>query len=275
MPVAIPYDRPIWYEPQGTARWDLLPFRASACDANTDHVAIGSDGDAGHEPVQLDAGDVSRELLAGLDPGCASLEEICARCATCAEVTAVGLQLLANGDAGAVVASDAAATALEELQFVLGEGPSRDAVTADTEVLASDLARRVEQWPRFAPDAVAMGIRAVFAFPLRVARRAGSLTFYCAEPRARDDIDRMRRLARVMTAVLLSLPTDGFDRLAPAVRQAASTRDLLHQAAGIVSVTLDCSIDDALARLRAHAYGSGERLGDVAQAAVSHRLRFD
>lgn len=213
--------------------------------------------------------------MAGFDPAISSLDDLCARCASSAAVDSVGLQLMANVHAGAIAASDATASTLEDLQFVLGEGPSVDVVTTDAEALVDDLARAHARWPRFVPEALAAGIRATLAYPLRVDHRAGSLTFYVAGSHAgAPDHARLRSHAIAVTSILLGLPTDA-DGLASAIRRAASNRDLLYQAAGIVSVMLDCSIEDALARLRAHAFRTGEGLYDTARSVVAHGLRFD
>lgn len=58
---------------------------------------------------------------------------------------------------------------MEELQFTLGEGPSVDAFDRQTPTLASDVSsvNSGRRWPLFTPAAERMGVRAVFAFPLR------------------------------------------------------------------------------------------------------------
>jgi hypothetical protein len=57
---------------------------------------------------------------------------------------------------------------VEQLQFLLGEGPCRDAYAQAGPVLAEDLRATVwhERWPAFAPAALEAGARAVFALPL-------------------------------------------------------------------------------------------------------------
>jgi hypothetical protein len=51
-------------------------------------------------------------------------------------------------------------------------------------------------------------------------------------------------------------------------------RAVVHQATGMVSVQLGVSVEEALLRLRAHAYGSERPLGEVAEDVVARRLRF-
>ena len=43
----------------------------------------------------------------------------------------------------------------------------------------------------------------------------------------------------------------------------------------MISVQLGVSLDEALVRLRAHAYASGAALGDIAHDVVSRKLRLD
>jgi hypothetical protein len=49
----------------------------------------------------------------------------------------------------------------------------------------------------------------------------------------------------------------------------------VHQASGVLSVQLEVSVGEALVRLRAHAFGTGRPLSEVAAAVVAHRLRLD
>src|SRR4051794_9290430 len=67
-----------------------------------------------------------------------------------------------------VYASDALAQQIDDLQFVVGEGPCLDAYHLGTPQscprLDTDLP--VGRWPAFCDGALALGVRAVFAFPV-------------------------------------------------------------------------------------------------------------
>jgi hypothetical protein len=52
-------------------------------------------------------------------------------------------------------------------------------------------------------------------------------------------------------------------------------RAVVHQATGMVSVQLDVTVTEALARLRARAYAHDRRLAEVAADVVARRLWFD
>ena len=49
----------------------------------------------------------------------------------------------------------------------------------------------------------------------------------------------------------------------------------IYQASGMVMAQLDCTIDEAMARLRAYAFAHDEPLQDVARQVVDRKLRFD
>ena len=57
--------------------------------------------------------------------------------------------------------------------------------------------------------------------------------------------------------------------------EAVSHRAEVHQASGMVAAQLDITVGQALVRLRAHAFGNGRNLTDVAHDVVGRRLRFD
>ena len=79
---------------------------------------------------------------------------------------------------------------IEELQFVLGEGPCMDAYEQQRPVLEPDLgAASTTRWLAFTTPAVEAGVRAVFGFPLQLgAVRLGALNLYRDRPgRLTDD----------------------------------------------------------------------------------------
>ncbi|MDQ6614354.1 MAG: hypothetical protein M3083_06330 [Actinomycetota bacterium] len=74
--------------------------------------------------------------------------------------------------------------ALAELEFTLGNGPASDAHEHGLPVLEVDLVNAPPlRWSAFAGPVVDAGIRAVFAFPLRLgAARLGALILYQVHP---------------------------------------------------------------------------------------------
>jgi hypothetical protein len=63
-------------------------------------------------------------------------------------------------------ATDAVAQQIDELQFVVGEGPCPAAYLDDCPYLWPDLGNvpAAARWPAFVPDALAVGVCAAFAF---------------------------------------------------------------------------------------------------------------
>lgn len=172
---------------------------------------------------------------------------------------------------GSLCASDPVSDRLEALQFDLGEGHGIDAHHQGGPVLAADLSRSSgNRWPAFAPAAVEAGARAVFAFPLRVgATRMGALDLHRDEPGDLSDDQHADALvlADIAARTLLLHQSD-----APV---GAALKLVVHQASGMVAAQLDVGVDEALARMRGHAFARGIDLDDVARAVVTRTLRFD
>ena len=95
--------------------------------------------------------------------------------------------MTAAGNGGVVCATDEVSARIEDLQFTLGEGVCVDAVQAGVPVLVGDLNDPgdivTERWPTFMEGAARAGVRAVFAFPLRIgAITVGVLDLYRDRP---------------------------------------------------------------------------------------------
>ncbi|MFF1411982.1 GAF and ANTAR domain-containing protein [Streptomyces sp. NPDC058289] len=165
---------------------------------------------------------------------------------------------------------------IEELQLTLGEGPGVDAHALGSAVLAPDLRADGERrrWPAFAPEAVATGAAAVFAFPLRIgAISPGVLDLYSAVPVELDSGELADAMVFADTATLVLLGT----RIDPAWGPGSDLggyRAEVDQATGMLTVQLGVGIEEAFVRLRAHAYTHGRRLAEAAADVVAHRLRF-
>ncbi|MEU9955793.1 ANTAR domain-containing protein [Streptomyces sp. NPDC050982] len=168
----------------------------------------------------------------------------------------------------------------EELQFTLGEGPGPDAVRTGSPVMEPDLDRvRPDRWPALLPPARDMGVHGVCCFPLGIgAIRVGVLTVLCDGDRTMtvQQCTDATALAAALTGALLN----GNGNSGPVLgmfldRPTGLHRAAVHQATGMISVQLGVTMEEALLRLRAHAYSSGRPLGEVADDVVARRLRFD
>jgi hypothetical protein len=190
--------------------------------------------------------------------------------------------MLMSGDIprGSVCTTNAVSARLEALQDELGEGPCVDAFTTDRPVLEPNLAHpAVLRWPAFSGPAVDAGAGAVFGFPLRVGLvRLGALNLY--RDRAAPLTDDQHADALVMAdvvaqGVLVMQSNAPPGRLAAELQAGADFQYVVHQAAGMVSAQLEITVAQALLRLRAHAFGSGRPLGEVARDVVDRSLRLD
>jgi hypothetical protein len=192
---------------------------------------------------------------------------LAAACTVALPVTGVGMALMTDdGPAGTITATDGAAIELEHLQFTLGEGPCVDASRTGRPVLQADLARTAPpRWPAFAGGALAAGICAVFAFPLRVgAIRLGVLDLYRDRAGALSATELTEALsyADATTLVLLHAQTSSPVR---DVLPLLDDRAEVHQATGAISVRAGIGLADALVLLRARAFADGRSLGDLAR----------
>jgi ANTAR domain len=169
---------------------------------------------------------------------------------------------------------------LEELQLTLGEGPTLEVLAGARAILIEDLDTRVylARWPLFAPHAVDIGARAIFALPLRIgAVRGGVLALY---------VDRPGRLstkhlseAWVFAELALELLVDKQHGIAkdgdPLTSGYFETQPVVHQATGMISVQLSSSVGEAFIRLRARAFADNRPLSELATEVVARRIRFD
>ena len=214
--------------------------------------------------------------------GAGTPQRIAELCVDTLEVTGAGVSLVTDtGIRQVVCATDDVAMRIEEMQVTLGEGPCVDAIGGGGPVLVSDVTDRgdltLERWPTFLAAVGAGGLRAVFAFPLRIGViNLGALDLYRSTPGPlRDDqLGAALRAAEAAGVAMLSA-------YAPEPDQFADESDRehfqaqVHQATGMVMVQARVTIEQAFLLLRAHAFANSRPLSDVAADVVGRRLRFD
>jgi len=200
-------------------------------------------------------------------------------CAQLLDVTGLAVSVLAPGGGNEVVwRTDEPSSRLDDLQFTLGQGPGVDAAETGEIVLEPDLATvRIRRWEMFAPAAVELGVRAVFAVPLQIgAIRLGVLLAYREAPGPMYDGALTDTLA-FADAAAGALLGHGSGPGAPdwLADQPTGYRAQVHQATGMITVQLGVAPAEALVRLRAHAFSQRRALTEVAADVVARRLRFD
>lgn len=210
-----------------------------------------------------------------LDGVVGTLHRLCRSLTTCLSVSGAAVMLMsAEGSNGVAAATDARCQGLEELQFTTGEGPCHDAFAARRPVLTPDLrSPAANQWPGYTSAALESGVAAVFAFPLHVGGagfgvldvftdRAGLLTA--------DQIATALTFAQIAVEVLLDgrLTTED-GGLEPGLAAALDYRAEIHQAQGMVMVSLGITLTEALTRMRAHAFRHSVPLIDLARGILA------
>jgi hypothetical protein len=209
-------------------------------------------------------------------------ERIAALCVRTLGITGAGISMVTTeGNRGVVCATDDIAAQIEDLQFTLGEGPCVDAVLSGAPVLVDDLDEPgdiiVERWPAFMRAATNAGVRALFAFPLRIgAISVGAIDLYRDRPGelTNDQMTAGLLAADAAALALLGLDAELEDQFAGGLDNRSTYQLQVHQATGMVQVQLGVKTEDAFLMLRARAFATGRRLADVATDVVARRIRF-
>lgn len=210
-----------------------------------------------------------------------TVEHVCAAVIGATGVDGVALAVTLRASPREVLyASDPVVAEVEELTVTLGEGPGAEALEGDI-VLVADLAAPEceSRWPIYSPAAMSVGVRAVFALPLRIgAIRLGVMDLYRAVPGGLDheQLADALLLADTVCAILLDAAEgENPSRINGSGPQPLEMRhSQVHQATGMLIVQLGVTAAVALIRLRAYAYAHDRRLVDVAGDVVARRLRF-
>ncbi len=224
---------------------------------------------------------VEADLGAGLDRLCvAATHDLRLSGVAVTVMTSAGFQAVAG-------ASDDSSKSLEELQFSLGEGPGCDAFATGRPVLVPDLDAAFARWPGYAPAVIRAGVCAVYTFPLQLgAMRFGVLTFYAAKTSTlgAPELTLCMIFAEIATELLLESSVDGPPGGSDEGPEGGSDegglgsaihfRTEIYQAQGMVMVALGVSLVEALARMRAHAFSSGQDLKDLALGIIDGSIQL-
>ena len=209
------------------------------------------------------------------------VDRLCVAATRLLSLGGAGLSLMVDGVLrGTAGATGAGIEVIQELQLSLGQGPCVDAWVLREPVAESDLADPVRvRWPVFAQAAVEAGVRAVFAFPLRLgAIRIGVLALYRDRPGglSAEEFGDGLVLADVAVHMVLGLQAGAeADGLHELLADQPAYWPEVHQATGMISAQLGVSLDEAFVRMRAVSFSESRRLRDVAGDVVARRLRLE
>jgi GAF domain-containing protein len=184
-----------------------------------------------------------------------------------------------------ICATDAVAERIDELQFTVGEGPCLDAYIAQWPELCPDIgaAGPRHRWFAFSAGVQDLGVHAVFAFPVPGPQHPlGVLELYrrTRGPLGDDQLNYAALCADtighvIMAAVSPTLSPAEATLRAEAVLQRPSNpfaRSEMQVAAEMVALQLNVSADEALIRIRAHAYARDESVTEASTDIMAGRL---
>ncbi len=201
-------------------------------------------------------------------------------CQACASILGVdgGSFTVAYGDSERVTlcATNRWAEQLEDLQAVLGEGPSHAAYDERTIMTMLVDGVNEERWPLLS-DAVKETFIGCFIYAVPIMpgpQTMGVATFHQRRRAALLVDDATGQLLINAVGVALIRDLDAFDDDRFARADSWSSRARINQATGMVMAQLRLSADDALALARAHAYAHGMTLGEVSDDVIARRLDF-
>jgi hypothetical protein len=234
-----------------------------------------------------DAGGGGDPLYTGVDALCESAVE-----RTGVDGAAVAVLTRSARIRELAYATDPLAQRLDELQYVIGEGPCLDAYLDDSPQHYPELYRMTQtsRWPTFAMEAAQLGVGALFAFPVPDGRQPmGILELY---RRTAGGLDPGESESAQMCAVAIAHTMQSnwdtyvaragnaqraidLSAITAAARSEPAdpfTRTQIHVAAGMVALQLAVSTAEGIDRLRAYSYASGRSLSTIAADIIARRL---
>jgi hypothetical protein len=255
-------------------------------------VVLSMDGSSGNGSV----GETFRQAWIGApDADTANPELLPVRlaraCVDVLDVDGAGLSFFYSDFRVPVGASDDLSTTAERLQFTQGEGPCL-ASAATHRILVSDADDLQQRWPTFSRELFSLTpFRAIVSVPLAMTRHSfAALDLYLTDPAAAgaltlpDVYSVGEQIVHALTHALnevLETDTEGGsssaaedDELMPAWLNTApaQTRTLVWVAMGMAMAKYDLTATDAIALLRAYAYGHDQLLDDVASSLIDGDL---
>lgn len=213
-------------------------------------------------------------------------ERVCEVSTELLPVSGASVSLMADSARRTLCSSDDLAAALMDAQYTLGVGPGLTAYSSGAPVLAADLSGGADahQWPVFAHQALQLGVKAVFSFPLAIGAIAtGTLDLYrdATGTLAETEVGVALLLADTATLSVLRIYSSlGETEYAQGAGDmdwlgGDTSNDEVHQATGMVMVQCGVGAHEALLRLRARAFADGVTLARLARDVVERRVRLD
>ncbi|MCU1363617.1 MAG: hypothetical protein JWM55_1445 [Acidimicrobiaceae bacterium] len=176
-------------------------------------------------------------------------------------------------------AGESVAQSLCDLEITVNEGPAMDTIRMGVSVVEADLDSLRHRWPLYTPEALQLGARAVFSFPVRLgAIRFGALSLFRLSSgplRANQASDGFLMASVVARSVLSMQAGASSDELLAEFHHGAQLDFRVHEAAGMLAVQGSMPVKDALVALRVHAFSTDTELSILAEHVVTRRIRLD
>ncbi len=203
------------------------------------------------------------------------LRTLVERCAESLDVTTGGVMLeTPRGTLQLAAALTAEMEALEQAEIDTQDGPCHQAYRTGERVVAEDLddSDVAERWPRVYQQMRDLGLRAAFAFPLRLRDdRIGALNLYRDTPgELHPHHVRLGQAFADVAAIgiLQARKVATAEERAAQLQYALDSRVVIEQAKGVVCAERGISVDDAFQAIRRHARSRSQKVRDVAEAVV-------
>lgn len=219
------------------------------------------------------------EILRSERGGGTLLSSVCRAAVAALGSNGAGLTLLTKSNRGPICSHGEFASIGEDLQLSLGEGPCRDAFETRELVEVTDLSSsRGERWPMFSQAMTEAGVTSLASFPLRIGgARFGALTLYRSSfgELSFEQVADGYVVTQVASHLIVAGQAQvGEDSVIPEIEAGFVRMEPLHQATGMVMAHLGIEAEDALARLRGAAFGSGRTLLDMSAQIVLGRMEL-
>jgi len=208
-----------------------------------------------------------------------TLASICLGVATLLPVSGVSVTLMSPGPVqGVASALEGPAKSIQDLEFTLGEGPGIDAFVRQSPVQIDDLSQSDGRWPLFSSAALGLGVRSVCSLPLVSDSATIGVLTLCSEitgALSGDRFDDALLVADLVGGLVLAIQAESASEHLASTLDTTDLRAVVHQATGMVSAQVGCTVDEALVRLRGRAFASGQPIDELADDVVRGDIRFE
>jgi hypothetical protein len=205
-------------------------------------------------------------------------ETLCTCCRDLLGVDGVSISLASSLGLASMCSTNESIAAFEDWEFTLGEGPAVNAlVTGEPSSADHHPGETPAEWPtpNAAGGEIALGD--VHVFPLNVgAASLGVLTLF-SSPTARLSVTQHADALIAADALIHVILAQGATPVGAgpvAFRDEGLFRAEIHQASGMLSEQIGCSVVDGLAQLRARAFALGTPIVELASDVIRRRARL-